>query len=145
RIVVVEELLRGSAERVDLLARVSSRSPIILRSGRHTEPGSPPFADPQLLAAGKSRDVAVHDSTDAPGKTPYRRMRLFNQFLRRNVAQRAVQRIMDACKRVHQDIVRDHEGILASLCLLLSWSQDFRQSIDLFSVTCRFIQNAADA
>jgi hypothetical protein len=34
-------------------------------------------------------------------------MRLFNQFLRRNVAQRAVQRLVDACKRVKQDIVRE--------------------------------------
>src|SRR5262245_65399694 len=45
-------------------------------------------------------------------------MRLFNQFLWRNVAQRAVQRLVDACKRVNQDIVRDHEGILRSLRLL---------------------------
>src|SRR4030095_4292589 len=77
-----------------------------------------PFADPQLLAAGKPLDIAVHDSTDAPGKPPDRRMRLFNQFLRSNVAQRAVQRLVDACKRVKQDIVRDHEGVLRSLRLL---------------------------
>ena len=46
-------------------------------------------------------------------------MRLFNQFLLRNVAQRAVQRLVDACKRVKQDIVRDHEGALRNLRLLL--------------------------
>src|SRR5262245_28569145 len=45
-------------------------------------------------------------------------MRLFNQFLWRNVAQRAVQRLVDACERVNQDIVRDHEGALRSLRLL---------------------------
>src|SRR5262245_12150338 len=45
-------------------------------------------------------------------------MRLFNQFLWRNVAQRAVQRLVDACKHVNQDIVRDHEGALRNLRLL---------------------------
>src|SRR5262249_1768789 len=45
-------------------------------------------------------------------------MRLFNQFLRRNVSQRAVQRLVDACKRVKQNIVRDHEAALRSLGLL---------------------------
>src|SRR5438094_6373845 len=47
-------------------------------------------------------------------------MRLFNQFLWRNVAQRAVQRLVYACERVKQDIVRDHEGVLRSLRLLLT-------------------------
>ena len=49
---------------------------------------------------------------------PIERMRLFNQFLRRSVAQRAVQRLVNAGKRVKQDIVRDHEGVLRSLRLL---------------------------
>src|ERR1044071_7113777 len=91
---------------------MSGRSAVVRRFGWHAEPGGPPFADPQLLAAGKPGDIAVHDSTDAPGKPSDRRMRLFSQFLRRNVAQRAVQRLLDACKRVTQDIVRDHEGLL---------------------------------
>ena len=47
-------------------------------------------------------------------------MRLSNQFLRRNVAERAVQRLVDAGKRVKQDIVRDQEGVLRSLRLLLT-------------------------
>jgi hypothetical protein len=47
-------------------------------------------------------------------------MGLFNQFLRRNVAQRAMQRLVDTRKRVKQDIVRDHKSVLRSLRLLLS-------------------------
>ncbi len=49
-------------------------------------------------------------------------MRLFNQFLGRNVAERAVQRLVDPCKRVKQNIVRDHETVLPSLRLLLTCS-----------------------
>src|ERR1700754_1008015 len=117
-IMIVEELLRGSAEGFDLLARVSRRSTIVRRFGRPTKPGSPSFTDPELLAGGEPGDIGVHDSTDAPGKPPDRRMRLFNQFLRRSVAQRAVQRLVDACKRVKQDIVRDHEGVLQIRCMV---------------------------
>jgi hypothetical protein len=36
-----------------------------------------------------------------------------------------VQRLVDACKRVKQDIVRDHEGVLRSLRLLLQTLADF--------------------
>jgi hypothetical protein len=48
-------------------------------------------------------------------------MRLFNQFLRRNIGHGAVQRLVDACKRVKQDIVRDHETVLRCLRLLLTY------------------------
>ena len=87
---VIEELLRRSAESADLLARVHLRSRIVRRLGRHTEPGRPPIADPQLLPAGKLGNIVVHDPADAPGKPPDRWMRLFSKFIRRNVAQRAV-------------------------------------------------------
>src|ERR1044071_1721170 len=105
---------------LDLLARMTRRPTIVGRLGRHPEAGRPSFADPQLLAAGKPRHIGVHFLTDALGKPPDRWMRLCHQFFGRNIAQGAVQRLMDARKRVEQDIVRNHEDALRSLRLLLT-------------------------
>src|SRR4030095_5602572 len=51
--------------------------------------------------------LSLHDALPI-----YRWMGLFKKLLRCNVAQRALQRLVDAAKRVKQNIVRDHEGVL---------------------------------
>src|SRR5215204_2918278 len=104
RIVVIKQQLGRGAKDAYLLACVRGRSAKVSGQGRHAEARGPTRADPKLLTTGKPRHVAVHHSTNPPGKPTYRRMRLLNKFRGSEIRQCSVQRFVDSGEGVEQNI-----------------------------------------